>query len=307
MSTPPNTPAQTTIAPIQDTENQAGGATGVSTPPDGGNVTSTAAPSQNSSVPVQNPQAPQAPQGQQQPLQNAPAASMQAPAQPQALTHTQRLLQTARAITQSMTPGGLYKTTVNDDGTTTRTEQPVSGRSIGLAIALEALTGGLAGAGAHGSNAIGQAAQAGLQQGEKIAQQHQDQQAQLDQQAQADLRTKQQVITNLLQTRQLAMTLGRQSLEDATESVKADAENWAAHQEDPTSILASGLTHDDAYAQLAKLGMGNAQVLITGAHPRRDPQTGEPLYQMPNGQIVPQGTPGSYQAPDFTYALVKPD
>jgi hypothetical protein len=304
-------PAQDTVtpqAPIQqdDAQYQVPSPTATPTPQGAPLPTSGQVQPQDSSVQTQQRQVSQN-VGQPQNPQAAPAGTMPAQA-PVPLTRVQKLLQTARHISEAMTPGGLTQTTIDPNtGETTRTQAPLTGRQIGLAIAMEAISGGLAGAGAHGPNATGQAAASGLAQGQKLAEAHAQQQAQVDQQAQTDLRTKQQVITNLLQTRQLAMTLGRQSLEDATASVQADAENWKEHQDDPTSILASGLTHDDAYKQLAQLGMGNAQVLITSAHPRRDPQTGAPLYQMPNGQIVPQGTPGSYSAPDFTYALVKPD
>jgi hypothetical protein len=252
------------------------------------------------SVQAQNPQVSQQVQNPGQP-QSAPQWNNTPPAvSPN--PHASRLLATARA----MFPGFVH-TTYADDGTPTRTEVPLTGKQIGLAIALEALTGGLAGAGAHGTGATGQAAAAGLAQGKAIAQQHQDQQDDLDKQAQQDMKNKQQAVINQLQTKQLAQTLGRQSLADAQDSVKADSDMWTQAQDNPTSILAQGLSHDDVYAQLAKLPPGTAQVLMTSAHPRIDPKTGNPVYQTPMGTVTSADTPGAYPAPDFTYALVKAD
>lgn len=273
--------------------------------PQGAPLTSAQNPSGTQDPSVQTQQSQVAAQaGQQQTPQSAPASDMHTPSK--AHPAVSRILQSARAITDQLVPTP-YKTTIDPNtGETTRTPQPLSARALSLSLIMEALQGGLSGAGARGPNATGQAAEAGLQQGERIAAQRQQAQADSDQQAQTDIKTRQQVVINGMQTRQLAMTLGRQSMEDAQAQVAVDAPDWQAHQEDPQSILGQGLTKEDAYAQLAKLGYGNAQVLLTGVKPRVDPKTGEPLYQL-NGKIVPKDTPGAYTAPDFQYALVKPD
>lgn len=281
---PPQTPAAPAAQPAAAAQPSAPNAPDASSPnpgPQGGQVAN-----------PQNPQQPQSPRPQ---------------APPTPPTATQKFLQRAREISSDITGGDPYKTTIDPNtGETTRVRQPLSPRALSLSLIMEALQGGLSGAGAHGPDAVGQAAQAGLKQGQQIAEQRQDAQANQDQQAQTDLRTRQQVITNLLQTRQLAQTLGRQSLDEAQKSVAADSAEWQSHQEDQSSIISQGLSHDDAYATLGKLPPGTAQVLITGARPRVDPKTGKPVYQLPNGQPVDQNTPGAYQAPDFTYAVVKP-
>lgn len=92
-----------------------------------------------------------------------------------------------RDVAQTLAGGPKYTTQIDPStGATTRTAVPLSGRQIGLAIALEALTGGLAGLGQTGPGAIGKAGVAGIQQGQQIAQQRQQAQQQSDQQAQQD-------------------------------------------------------------------------------------------------------------------------
>jgi hypothetical protein len=300
-------PSQGTPPAPDPSQYQAPDPTASQTTPQGAPLPTSGQPQSNPDVQTTSPQV-TAQAGQQQPLQQA-TSDEHAPGNVHPLTD--RLLRTARSITDQLVPTP-YKTTIDSDpnsptyGATVRTPQPLSARALSLSLIMEALQGGLAGAGARGPNATGQAAQAGLEQGEKIAAQRQQAQADSDQQAQTDLKTKQQVIMNGIQSRQLFMTMGRQALEDAQKQVEADAPDWQAHQEDPQSILAQGLTKEDAYAQLAKLGYGNAQVLATSAKPRTDPKTGEPLWQI-GSKVVPEGTPGAYPAPDFVYALVKPD
>lgn len=287
--------------------------TGIAPTPDGQMPPQTpAAQPAASAAPAPNPNAPDAsspnpgPQGGQQ---ANPQNKNQNPAPPQAppqQSATQKFLSRAREISNELVPTP-YTTKIDPTtGETTRTPHPLNARALSLSLVLEAIQGGASGAGKTGPGATGQAAEAGLKQGEQIADNRQQAQAQSDQQSQTDLRNRQQVITNLLQTRQLAQTLGRQSLEEAQKSVAADSAEWQAHQEDQSSIINQGMSHDDAYAALAKLPPGTAQVLITAARPRVDPKTGKPVYQLPNGQPVDQDTPGAYQAPDFTYAVVKP-
>lgn len=298
-----NDPTQTTDGNVSIT-----GTTGPAPTPDGQMPpqpsAQPAAPAPQPSAPAPDAQAPQpsAPADKQAPAPQAPIAP------PVPKTRTQSFLERARQISDDMVGGDPYKTSIDPHtGETTRIRQPLNARAISMSLVLEALEGGIAGAGAKGTNAVGEAAQAGLQKGEQISQQKQAAQQQQDAQAQQDLRTRQQVISNLLQTRQLAMSLGRQSLDEAQESVKSDADKWARAQENPQDIISKDLGHDDAYAMVNKLPMGTAQVVITGAHPRTDPKTGAPVYQLPSGQIVDKETDGAYQAPDFTYAVVKPE
>jgi len=72
------------------------------------------------------------------------------------------------SVAVALAGGPRYRTTVDPDtGAVTRTQIPLSRRDIGMAIALEAISGALAGYGVkNGPGAIGRAGFAGLQQGE---------------------------------------------------------------------------------------------------------------------------------------------
>lgn len=101
-----------------------------------------------------------------------------------------------RQVAQTLAGGPRYQTTIDPQtGAVTRTAVPMSKTDIGLAIALTALSGGLAGLSARGPNAVGEAAGIGLQQGEKIAQQRQQVQQQQDQQAQQDYQNQVSTLT----------------------------------------------------------------------------------------------------------------
>ena len=89
-----------------------------------------------------------------------------------------------RNIAEVLAGGPRYTTTIDPTtGATTRTQVPVSGRNLGLAIAMEAISGGLAGLGQTGPNHAGRAAAAGVTQGvQQVQQQRQLQEQQAQQQ-----------------------------------------------------------------------------------------------------------------------------
>jgi hypothetical protein len=81
-----------------------------------------------------------------------------------------------RTIAETLAGGPRYSTSINPQtGATVRTPVPLSKADIGLAIAMEALSGGLAGLSQKGPGAIGRAGEAGL---EKAAQERQQADAQ---------------------------------------------------------------------------------------------------------------------------------
>jgi hypothetical protein len=89
-------------------------------------------------------------------------------------------------IAQTLAGGPRFSVSIDPaTGATIRTQAPLSGKQIGLAIALEAISGSLAGLSARGPNAVGQAAGLGLQQGQQLKQEAQAGQQQQNQQAQA--------------------------------------------------------------------------------------------------------------------------
>lgn len=91
-----------------------------------------------------------------------------------------------RQVAEALAGGPRFTTTIDPQtGATTRTRVPLSSRDIGMAIAMEALSGGIAGLGQRGPGATGRAAEAGFQQVSQQQQQaEQERQAQAQQQQQ---------------------------------------------------------------------------------------------------------------------------
>lgn len=156
-----------------------------------------------------NPAAQQAtqPQGQQQGQQpaqqddpkapkvnlNPTGAAPQLPAPPAPANPSVQRAGILHQIAQTLAGGPRYKTNIDvNTGQTTRTPVPMSKTDIGMAIALEAISGSLAGLAQSGPAAIGKAGLAGLQQGQQIAQDRQQAQQREDQQAQADFQRQRQ-------------------------------------------------------------------------------------------------------------------
>ena len=99
---------------------------------------------------------------------------------------------TIRQVAQALAGGARYSETIDPQtGATVRTQLPMSKTDIGMAIALEAISGSLAGLAQTGPGAIGKAAAAGFQQ---VSQQQQAQQAQQDAQAQQQLQNQTQAL-----------------------------------------------------------------------------------------------------------------
>lgn len=164
---------------------------------------------------------------------------------------------TLRQVAQALAGGPRYQTTIDpNSGATVRTELPLSGRQIGLAIALEALSGGLTGLGAHGPNATGEAAAMGVQQGMKIEQQRQKVQQQQDQAAQNQFSNRNKALIahaqafeansrTILNTAQ-SERLGVESLKDA---VQQNAQVLSDY-EDANAVQDAHVTQDDLNAGL---------------------------------------------------------
>ncbi|MGA7523557.1 MAG: hypothetical protein WBW84_13980, partial [Acidobacteriaceae bacterium] len=148
-----------------------------------------------------------------------------------------------REIAQTLSGGPRYQLTIDPQtGASKPVPVSVSNRSLGLAIAMEALSGGLTGLGQHGPDAAGKAAAAGVQQGmalqaQQQARQEQAAQQQYEDQSQALVRKAQAFESNsraILNTQQ-SERLGLESLKDAV-SQNADLldsyrDNGAVSQE----------------------------------------------------------------------------
>jgi hypothetical protein len=170
-----------TTNPLSDPSNpqsQPSDSTTVSNTP----VTPTPAASapnpQPSNTAQQTQQPVQTPQPASQPSQNGQQTGTVSNA-PHPLVQKAGIL---RQAAEALGGGPRYQTSIDPTtGQTTRTQLPLSKRDIGMAIAMEAISGALGGLSVTGPGSIGKAAEAGFQQvsqQQKEAQQQQDQQAQ---------------------------------------------------------------------------------------------------------------------------------
>src|ERR1017187_261669 len=111
-------------------------------------------------------------------------------------------------VAEALAGGPRYKYNVDATGNMQKTQVPVSGAHLGLAIAMEALSGMAAGAGVTpGPGVEGRAAAAGFQAGKQQAQAQNDKS---QQQAQQDYARKAQVAETNMRMWQIARSVGRE-------------------------------------------------------------------------------------------------
>lgn len=172
-----------------------------------------------------------------------------------------------RDVAQALAGGPTYQTTIDDQtGATTRTAVPLTKGQIGMAIALEAITGALSGLGQHGPNAAGQAAAAGVQQGVQIAQQRQQQQQQEDQQAQQDAQNRWQTTARKAQLYELnqrailsTQQAERQGMETMKDQIALNADYLSQVQD--AGAVSEQHVPQDAIAAGMKSGRYNAATM----------------------------------------------
>jgi hypothetical protein len=218
-----------------------------------------------STAPVQPTQPqPNQPSQQAQPS-SQPGAVSNAPA-PNASAHPSvQRASILHEVATALAGGPRFVATPNPDGTVTRTRVPLSKSDIGMAIAMEAISGSLAGLAQKGPGAKGAAAEAGFQQ---VAQQRQQAQQQQEAQAQQDAKNKSESLVRqaqayeqnsrvILNTAQ-AERYGVDSLKDAVQQnsqLLSDYEDAGAVQERNISqdALSAGLANKtyDATKQIA--------------------------------------------------------
>lgn len=154
-------------------------APGESTQPQSASTTPATSTPTSQAQPVQGTQQPQPPT-QQEPTQQQPVSNTPPPVQHPAVQRAGIL----RNVAEALAGGPRYTTAIDPTtGATTRTRVPLSRADIGLAIAMEAISGSLSGLSVTGPAATARAAAAGFQQTQaqlQQAQQQQDQQAQQD-------------------------------------------------------------------------------------------------------------------------------
>lgn len=192
----------------------------------------------------------------QQPSQSQPGLVSNAPAAPPDLSNHPSVQRAGilHTIAETLAGGPRYQLTPNDDGTLTRTRVPLSKGDLAMALAMEAISGSLAGLAQRGPGAGGAAAEAGFQQ---VSQQRQQADQEAQQQAQQDATNKANALVRqgqvyeqnsrvILNTAQ-AERYGIESLKDA---VNQNAQLLSDY-EDAGAILAHNVPQDTLREKLA--------------------------------------------------------
>lgn len=249
-------------------------------------------PDNQAGAPQTPPQQPQQPtdasgsQNRSTSPSNAPSASNAAPSL--ASHPAVKQAGVVRAIAETLAGGPRTSYAIDPTtGAMTQTQQPLSTRQIGLAIAMAALSGGISGLGEKGPGAEGRAAQAGFK-----AVQTQNQQA--DQQAQQtasqDYARQAQIANTNFQTHANALRLGQMEYEQHKQYV-ADAAPVLQNLQDVGAIQESGVREGDL---LTKYHVTKDMAVVDGTVPRMDG----------NGQQA--RNPDGSLAWDNTYSVLDP-
>src|SRR5580692_3609111 len=173
---------------------------------------SDAQPSDNSNAPdASTPAAKSIPA----PLVNDPAAPTQKMATQADLNKTSPAPQHAALYNAAieMTGGQRYTTSYDANGNVTRTPIEPKPWALGLALALNVLSGGLQGLAPTGPGRYGKAAEIGVQAGQKQVAAVQQANAAQDEKAAADQNIKMNTVRTNLQIRQMAQNVGKQDME----------------------------------------------------------------------------------------------
>lgn len=156
---------------------------------------------------------------------------------------------------QELAGGPRYTTTYDAAGNPIRKEVPVSPAHLGLALAMEVLSGGMAGLKAP-ANQPGQAFEAGQQAGEKqraaVQKANQDQEAQ----AKSDFQFKRSITEANMRNYQTAVNVGN-STKDASQKFADSFKPIAEGIQDGTIALPEGVTKDEAFETDAIAALGN--------------------------------------------------
>lgn len=280
---------------------------GVSNPPDGGAVTSVDTPQDQMQTPAPNqpqPQGPSAPsqgaQGGQQPqtqsdnsadqvrIPSKPLATAAVPDKDYSNHPAVQRAGVMNAIAETLAGGPRYKETIDaNTGEMTRQRVPMSRADIGMAIAMEAISGALSGLTQKGPGATGRAAAAGFGQVEGQVQQAQQRQ---DAQAQADFTRHYQVLETNMRLYQNALTVGKMGREENEAYVGQFSDTANKLQNDHPEVV-KGVVN---YSDFGKYHVTMDSAIPYKVVPRLDPNTGE--------QVKVNGVPQS----DIQYLIVDP-
>lgn len=277
-------------------------------------------------TPVETSQAPESapPKGIQAPQQAQADAAPTAPVLPQAppkppvppgvspndpnASHPQvQAAGVQNTVARALAGGDRYTVTIDPNtGQATRTRIPMSRGDIAMSIALSAISGGLAGLAAKGPAHIGQAGLLGLQQGQQIKADNQEQQQQAEKTATSDFNHQIQATEANMKMRELAISTGKLDLDSHDNLVGIAKDQIADIRANHPEMLGDGHVSEAEAQNVKDWDMTKWYRLADGVVPRTGPD-GKPVYINQKGQAVPEGTPNSYQAYDNTYQMVHRD
>jgi hypothetical protein len=266
---------------------------------------------------------PQAPTAAQAPASGTPATQQQPTnGQPQTQQAQQVVSnpgpatqpQTAQSQTVKANPhaGRVYATALalaggqrfterfDDQGNKILTPVMLSRKDIGMAIALEAISGALSGLQAGRGHGLGAATAAGFQQGSQMRQREIDQQ---DDQANKDLARRAAVAEANMRMLNSAVQVGRLAREDHEQMVSSYSDQLQDWKDNAGDLIKAEHVPESEAKDVQKYNMADYLRIPDGTVPRID-ESGRQVYTDSLGRIVPQGTPGAIAQWDNTYSLI---
>jgi hypothetical protein len=184
-------------------------------------------------------------------------------------------------VAETLAGGPRYTYTTDAYGNTKQQKVPVSNAHLALAIAMEALSGGITGLAQKGPNAQAEAAAAGLAQGNKQADEQKQADQQARQQASADFTRKMQVTETNMRMYSVARQVGRDDL-DANQKLDAEyAPQLEYLQKTAPGVLQGPIASKD----FAKYNVTADNAIPYKTVRRIDPNTGE---QAVDARGIPQ-------------------
>jgi hypothetical protein len=175
-------------------------------------------------------------------------------------------------VAQRLSGGPRFTEKIDDQGNRIRTPIPVSGKHLALAIAMEAISGSLAGLAAGRGKGPGAAGLAGFQQVQKQTQQRDEHE---DQQAQQDFVNKASAFSANLRTRAMAQEVGMRDEQSHKDWVAQHASTASYIRENnPDSIIKDDASEAEITTpEFAKKALENGWSAVpVGYEPRFDVQ-----------------------------------
>jgi hypothetical protein len=280
-----NTPPPTTV-PQDQTPTTSQDSSGQNTT----NTTSQASPSTSPSTSggPQQATAPQKDHSQQQP---APQPT------PHPLVQRASIL---RDVAETFAGGPRFTETIDASGNKIRTRVPMSGRQIGLAIAMEAISGSLSGLKEGRGKGAGAAGVAGFQQAQKQIEQRDDRQ---DQGAQTDFVNKANAYAANLRTRAMAQEIGMRDEQSHKDWIASHASTVSyLRDQDPGAIVRDMVPESELTPEFTKEILSKGQVAI--------PVSYVPRFDSKGNHFSPDGVPlhdNLYMIADSKKIEIPPD